>query len=649
MADMDDYFRDNDGNIATLAVRPGHASGVSFNLPMRDFPIGPRAGAKKDPADYSFVTTGSNVNGTTFTAGTVTSGTVRDGLILWSSPGGSGLITNGPVLSGCTGGGGSGTVCTISVSQTNKSGNYRGSIARGCTWTNGGASVSSWGCDFRYPNQALTADFDHFEFGSVGGHTSTIINVAASDNGQPTLKITNSHFIVDAKTYQQTMVRLTVGVKANLIFEDNEGDGGESAVATGALPAAMNFPNQTQLINWPGGCPGSGRSNAYTMSFKRNWIHDWSGNPIKLPIGCADGLVQANVYYRLHMNDGNGGVFPAPGANGLHGASIQFDTTLVGTEGWLRRYNDVVIVPYGFRHGVITAPFAVLAGAGSALTLNYDQQLTTAIMNRDNQGTAYAPSAAWITPFRVGYMKEFIAKNNYVSTLGIVHGGCFGVGADMAANYTTSVTPIVGTGTSTLTISGITGASGQSIIYPGQAVSNAAGSGTIRWRATLTDLGNGTSRMDVTSVQIPITGNLVGMSGGKQIVALDLVDTQTSPTLLVSGTGNGPFIVSNGTGSGENKAEQSFRLGQRIKPFGYPGTTATGGSVAANYNGDYIVGGEVTIAPPGQNLYAISPLIGNAATIQSDIADNYDVITGSLLTVDGDDLSSGNCPGTGSP
>jgi hypothetical protein len=647
---MNDYFKDANGTTAVLSVTPGLQPGVLYNVAGRDFPIGPWAPyVYKDPALYSFVTTGSTVNGTTFTAGTVTSGTVRDGLILWSSPGGSGLITNGPVLSGCTGGGGSGTVCTISISQSSKSGNYRGSVARGCTWTNGGAGVSNWNCDLRYPNNATTAAFDHFEFGAVGGHTSSIIRVTASDNGMPTLSIKNSHFIVDAQTYQQTIVSAVVGVKSNLIFEDNEGDGGEVATPTGGLPATMAFPEQTQLINWPSGNNGTGRANAFTVSFKRNWIHDWAGNPVKLPAGASDQIIQANVYYRLHMNDGDSGVWPAPGATGLHGASIQFDTTLLGTEGWVKRYNDNVIVPYGFRHGVITAPFAVLGGAGSAITMNYDQRLSTAFMNRDNQGAAYAPSEVWIDPFRIGYMKEIILKNNYVSTLGLGPGGCYNVGADMSRNYTTSIAPLVGTGTSTLTISGFTGAAGASVIYPGQAVSANLGSQTQRWTASLADNGNGTSTMTISSVQIPITGNLVTLPAGTQVVALRMVDTQTSPTLTVSGTGNGPYIVTNGTGSGETRAAQSFRQAYRIKPFGYPGTTATGGSTPANYNGDYIVGGEVTVSPPGQNLSSISPLIGNSATIDTDVVGNYDVITGTELVPDGDDLSSGSCPGTGLP
>jgi hypothetical protein len=638
MANMDEYFRDNDGNIATLAVRPGLASGVPFNVAMRDFPIGPRVTVFKDPAEYSFTTSSSNVNGTTFTATTVTSGTVRNGLILWSSPGTSGLLTNHPVLSNCTGGtpaGGSGTVCTLSISQSNKSGPYKGSHAPGCYWTDGGASSSSWNCDFKYPNQALIADFDGFDFGAIGGHTSSTLLVTSSDNGVPTLKVTNSHIVVDAQTNGQTIIRTNPAVRANFIVEDNEFDGGNASVATGE-PVPANFNYSVQTGGFGSGFEGIS-GNHITGSFKRNWIHDFAGNPIQISNAYADIITQANVFYRIGMNNGNN---IAGGQTGLHGASINWNTTTEGTTGTIRRYNDVVIYPYGTRPGVTTGPFALLGGTGSASTIGYDQQLTTSIVNV--AAPSQAISSQWFTALRVGALSNLTIKNNYVSTIGIVHNGCYLIGGDIQGSTTASMAPSVGNGYSIWTVSGLV--NGSLLPYPGQYITTQAASGTTRWRATLTDLGDGTSRMDITSTQV---GTTTALSVGIQVAALRMLNPKTNPTLIVSQIDSDSYIVSNGSGNGETRAEQSFRGAQVIQDFGSHGTTATGGSNSTNYNGTYAVGQERTVAST-LNWHAVGQglAIGNLVTIDDDVTDNFDVLSGNALTADDISLSFGSCPGT---
>jgi hypothetical protein len=604
---------------------------------MRDFPIGPRAGAKKDPAEYYFATSSANVNGTTFTATTVTAGTVRNGLILWSSPSTSGLLTNHPVLSNCTGGtpaGGSGTTCTLSISQSNKTGPYKGSHAPGCSWANGGASVSTWTCDFKYPNQALTADFDFFEFGAVGGHTSTRLFVSASDNGVPTLKLTNSRIVTDAHTDGQTIIRTNPGVRGNFIVEDNEFDGGNASVATGE-PDPFEFNFRIQTGGFGSGFEGIS-GNHITGTFKRNWIHDFAGNPIQISPAYADIVTQGNVFYRIGMNNGNNS---AGGQTGLHGAAINWNTTAVGATGSIKRYNDVVIYPYGFRAGVTTAPFAVLGGIGSAITTDYDQQLTTSIVNVAEPDIAI--SSEWINLLRQGAISNLNLKNNYVSTLGIVHGGCFAAGGDVnPGNITASLAPSAGNGWSTWTVSGIFTAQKEKPL-PGQAMTNSDASGARLWYATFTDNGNGTSTMEITLAVSCCTTN---MTAGWQIVGLGLADMQANPTLIVSGSGT-TYIVSDGTGNGRNLSERAFQYAHVIQPYGTHSTTATGGATPSNYNGTYSLGGEHTVASTS-TWAALGVKFGNYATLLTDIDDNYDVLSGDLLTPGGITLGNGLCPGT---
>lgn len=634
---MNDYFKDDDGVTAVLAVTPGQASGVPFNVAGRDFPVGPIAPfVYKDPADYYFATSTANVNGTTFTATTVTQGTVKNGMILWSSPSTSGLLTNHPVLSNCTGGtpaGGSGTVCTLSISQTNKTGPYKGSHAPGCSWANGGAAVSVWTCNFQYPNQALTATFDHFDFGAVGGHTSTLLSVSASDNGIPTLVMTSNNIPIDAQTNGQSGIRSVPGVKVNLVFEDNNCDGGNSSVATGAAPAAFNFAVQSACMQWN----SEGTSiSPITVSFKRNWIHDYAGNPIQISTGYSTVVSQANVFYRPGMNNGND--IPG-GQTGLHGASINWNTTAVGATGTVKRYNDVVIYPYGYRAGVTTAPFALLGGLGSAVTIDYDQQLTTSIVNAAQPGQAI--SSQWFRALRVGALSNIKMQNNYVSTVGIANGGCFKAGGDVQVGaITASLTASPGNRWSSWNVSGIFTA-GKEKPFPRQVITNSAGSGARYWYATFTDNGNGTSQMNISLTVVGPTNN---MPAGWSVVGLGMTDPVTNPTLIVSGSGTS-YVVSDGTGSGHNLTTRAFQYGIPIQPFGTNGTTATGGSTPTNYNGTYSVGVEDTLGSTTTwEAFAIIPT--NYATIETDVSSNFDVLSGSSLLVGGIDLSSGTCPGT---
>lgn len=646
---MFNMFKDENGNTAILAVTPG----ADFNVAGRDFAIAPVVppGGFKDPYFYGFRSTNSNVNGTTFTAGTVLDGEVHNGLKVWSSPGTAGLITNPPTLSNCSGGtptpGKTGTVCTISISQTNKTGPYNGSENPGCNWTSNGTSLAQWRCDFRYPNHGVTATFDGYEWDAVGGHGGTVLFIDTLDNGIPTLVLKNNNFKIHASTDGTPHVRTNPGIPVNLVATNNECNGGNAAVATGALPADIPFRIQSPCISWS----ASGSVGAPTTNyFARNWIHDYGGNPIQINAGWSNTVSQANVFYRNHMNDGNIGAFPAPGANGFHGASINWNTTSVGSVGSIKRYGDVVITPYGFRHGVITAPFAILGGIGSGISIDYEQRLTTSITNRDNLGPQYAPAEAWIDFLRIGYISNVKIQKNFTSTLGNAANGCFIGGADMSRNYNSSMAAVAGQGYSIYSINGMTNpADAGPVIVPGQTLSVNLGSQTTEWVGVMTDLLDGTSRMDISFTQVGSTTNL---PLEMQVVALRMADPMTNPTLIKSKLPTptpgftASYIVSNGSGQGENRASQYFRLGQTLKAFGSCGTTATGGTSKLNYNGTWCAGGENTVAT-STTFVAMAPLIGNRATIDTDISDNYDVITGAALTVDGIALNRGNCPGTG--
>src|SRR5690606_32432448 len=116
------------------------------------------------------------------------------------------------------------------------------------------------------------------------------------------------------------------------------------------------------------------------------------------------------------------------------------------------------------------------------------------------------------------------------STVGV--GACFALGADANdSGFTGNVVSDPGTGRSTWTASGLQNVSEQALPYPGNLINTVQGSSVTMWKATLTDLGNGTSRMDIASTQ---TGSTTALPVGAQVVSLRMADPKLHPTLIVS-------------------------------------------------------------------------------------------------------------------
>lgn len=643
--DMDNYFRDNDGNIATLAVTPG-VTGRRFKVAGRDLPAGPRMApgdTYKDPNLYSCRTTsGSTVNGTTFTVGTLhaTSGPCRPGTYLFTGPAESGALTGNPIIMTCNGVGGvgdTGDTCQIFPSQSGgtKNGPYKASPNPGCYWANNSPALSRWNCDPRPPNDGETWDFTKFEWGQIGGHTGSDIRITATNSGglPCTLVMRDNHFQVDATTERANFVNMNPGTNCNVIFEYNEYDGGNSGVAIGAPPASFPFPEGTSMFTWAG---GGTIADKRSVVFRFNYIHDEASNPVQISYGNNVTITQANVFKRIGLNNGND---TANNQTGLHGATINWNTTTSGSEGIVKRYNDVAIYPYGFRFGVTTAPWAVLCGIGSAGKIDYEQRFTTSYMNASQPG--YAVAQAWIDFLRCGEVTRFVATDNYSNNLGI--GTCFLLGADYGeGGFSGTITPQSGQRWSQWTVSGLIDSSIQTLPYPGHAVNTMQGSSTPTWRAIFTDLLNGTSQMDISETLVGATTNL---AVGSQVYSLGIIDPKLYPTLITQKLSSTSYVVSNGTGSGETLSSQVFRNGAVIQDFGAHSTTATTPPPRTNVNGTLALGGEAAMSSP---FYTTATGPGNRLTLSSDVVRNYDVITGQIMTADGPSLSDGTCPNNNS-
>jgi hypothetical protein len=123
--------------------------------------------------------------------------------------------------------------------------------------------------------------------------------------------------------------------------------------------------------------------------------------------------------------------------------------------------------------------------------------------------------------------------------------------------------------------------------------------------------------------------------------------------VVVSQTDATHYVVTNGTGSGENQVQQAMngRI-HVVQPFGTvdPHTglasTMTGGTTSAGYNGTVVMGGEQTVSASDQ-WSNVAAAIGNAATIDTDVSDNWDIQTagnaGKILP-DGPGLGYSQCP-----
>lgn len=649
------YIMDASGNPATLA----HPPGVDYNEAGQAFAVGPKPPfVYTDPAGMSFTSTGNSVSTsggvTTITFGTVTQGVITNGMTIF--PGAGGTPTGHPTISACTGSG-SGAQCTSSAVIGSISATIHGSFVAPCFWTNGGASTSSWTCTYRFPNQQLSTLFDHVEFAAVGGHTASSLRVSDQDNGFFTLSFDSNHFATNAamNAAQAPFINTLTGVNGHLNFVNNECDGGNASVPVGE-PNPANFvaPKQQSCLSWGGRGVTGGLVNAGNILFAYNYIHDWAGDETQIDTAYNCITEQANVFINNGSNNGNN---VAGGQTGAHGADINYNTTATGAQNYCKNvWNHVSVYPYGFRNGVTTGPLADLGGIASAIeNVHNDYEVNTIILNISSSAGHAIAEFSGPDIFRTGKVDLLTAHHNFFSNIGASN--CMNVGGDVQTSGSgtwggtgSSVSNGAGTGLSIWTVSGV--GAGVPIPFPGQPISNAATSQTPTFIASQTDLGNGTSSFDITTLLVGSSSNLYV---GAPVVALNLSDWTTHPTIVTAaGSGDLHWIVSNGTGSGETQASQVYMRGYSIYPFGTGGTTATGGTNPSNYNGTYQIAGEITL-PASHSWQALSAPIGNIATLATDVSDNWDMLTaGSAGAIDiskgGPNLSNalnvGGCPNT---
>lgn len=637
-------------------VTPGTLNhfGTDYNIAGYNFPVGNDGGPFKDPFTQSFSATGSSYSTvagvTTVTFGTVTDGVITNGMTLFPGPG-TGKPANHPTLSNCTGSG-SGAQCTLSSPITSGAlGNpIHGSFSAPCYWHNGGAGLSSWTCTFKFPNNQLTAFLDHPEMSAVGGHTASTLRVADQDNGFSMVKISNMNFVMDAlsNTSQISVLNTATGVNVGLDLEDSTCDGGNAATLGTAPVAPFTYGKQTACVSWVGRGLAGGGSNILNITLKRNNIFHFAGNPVLIDLGYTCVLAQANVLRDNGVNGGNGGT-----TTGTHGAGIQFGTSLIGATNYcLHRYNNSYLLAPNFPSGIWTAPMALLCGVASALTVaDFDSKLENSWPNISNN-PGHATVGQHINAFRCGTFTSVKMNHNFWNNVGSA--GCFSFVGDLqqgtGASYSFSSTSNAGTGTSTGNMSGFIGSPASNDVYPGQTeVYNSTGSQAPAFYGTLTASG-ANSTLTINSWIFGTTT----FTAGEQVVGLrSVVDPSTHPTVIVSQTDATHYVVTNGTGSGENQAQQAMngRI-HVIQPFGTvdPGTglpsTMTGGTTAAGYNGTIVMGGLQTV-PASDQWSSVAAAIGNSATIDTDVSDNWDIQTagnGGKILPDGQGLNYSACP-----
>ena len=632
------YVLDASGNPGTL----NHFA-TDYNRAGIDFPVGPKSPyIYTDPANMSFSCSSCSTNGTTTLTITTISGggTCRPNEILWQT----GFITDHPKILSCSSPTAPATA-TLDRTESSHSGAMSASIVPGCVWTQtggfGSSSNAAWSCSFTAPNTG-TALFDHVEFGPVGGHAASLLHVVGSTAGSG-LKITNSHFLVDSflDSAGQSFVTTVVGTNAFIDFEFNECDGGNEGVAPGSANSSFIFPHETTCLGWQGrGVLGT--PLPYTFSY--NYIHDWGGNPISLDLAYTSETIQANVF--LNNGGANG---DSPVGNGFHGSQIQFGTTAIGAENYaMHHYNNSIWYPAGFRAGVTTAAQAFLCGLGSSLTYDDLDVKLDNIYASKSSSVGHSVMAGIINPFRCGYIASFKANHNYWNMVG--SGSCINAGGDVQSNSpeTSTMVANAGSGTSVWTTSGWVGPSTSTLPHQYQTLFNGAGSGTPNFTATLTASG-ANSILNITHTYV---GTTSALAAGTQIIGLRLATPWTNPLVIVSGSGT-TYTVSDGTGAGRTLANQDFITGHTIQAYGAGGTTATGGTSLSGYQGTYLVGGEENVGSQTGNWSVTGIGLGNYATIDSDITDNWDIQTAGAsgaIIVDGINLSSavgvGQCPNT---
>lgn len=648
---------DSTGNAQTIHHPP------PFNPAGIAFPVGQTTTTGKgDPRDFTLVGSATITGTNTLNISSITNGGVPQAdMWAWDRPGsGTQHYTPGlaPKIVSCTAGtGGFLYQCLLDRTVTNRSSfNLYASMWYGCvTLTSSGTGFGGSGevfdeiyCDFRGSAGTATAEISNISFGPIGGHNATLLSATTHNSGSTygTVSIDNSYLTVDQYTEGNGVLSTALSAaNARLILSNSECDGGNaSAPILGPYP----FPDESTCLNWDS--PGSTGIGRNQVTLKGLYIHDWTGRPISTQAGDTDVIFQSSYAARINM-DCNRGLT-------CHGTLIAHGTTIRGSSGSIKVQNITGYYPYGQAYGAITGMISLQGGISSAATMDVEIAGLTVISNTGSSlGHAILEFPARIG--RAGYISSVKLQHFYVNSPGITY--CFGTGGDLQSDATTigaMVANSAGDRSSTVTWSGFNNTgTGSTLYYQGAYIGNLAPSSQTTFLGTLTDNLNGTSTLTISGTP-PAT-----IAAGLQVAALRMADTTTYPTLIVSGSGSS-YIVDNGSGSGENRAAQSFAVVQVIKPFGTtdPATglpsTASASSSATTWNGTTVVGGLRTITPPNpgspanQNWSTFAPGIGNVATIDADIHDYYMMnISGSggEVILDGVSLDGRVCPGTQPP
>lgn len=589
-----------------------------FNVAGVDFPVGQTTTSDKDdPRDFSVTGAARIINGTTVEWATITNlGVPKAGMTFWDRPS-NGTQYYGlgaaPKFTSCTAGVSPLYTCQLDRTVTNR--NYFiawASLWPGCVvgpanvqWNapNAANTFEQIFCNFQNSSSGMTAALDNIEFGPIGGHGATVLTATSSPSGlhQGFVEVNNSHCIPDATTAGRYCLAADTTRNVQIRFTNSECDGGNSG---DPITGPWTYDAWFGCISWDsGGSTTFGRNQVLIQNI---YAHDWTANPFSTDAGETDTVFQNIVAIRVAMNCGDSG-----GSNGCHGTLNAWSTTRTGSSASLKMYNTTAVYPYGMRAGVNTGALSVQGGIGAGNVLDVDFRGATLIANTSNvPGNSSAGLIGRVG--RVGEVNDLKLQHIYANSHGFK--GCFGVFGDIQSinNGQAVMSANVGTGTSTWTWSGLGGQ--VPVPYPGQTFTLYEGFPDTTFQATLTDNGNGTSTMNI----VPGTAPSFTMSAKIPVAALYTHDPYSFPLLIVSGSGN-TYIVSDGSGSGENRGVQTFTYAAHtIMPFGSGGTTATGGSTTSAFNGSYLVSGERNVSS-SKNWLANSAAIGNLATLDVDV------------------------------
>lgn len=635
-----------------------------YNKVGIDFPTGQTTTTgKEDPRDFSVVGTAS-ITGATVKFVTITNGgTPKVGMWVWDRPAnGTQYYTAGtaPKINGACTGALPALVCPLDRSVTNR-GNHvaYASLWHGCVdlisgvdWSGapGDQSVSYdvIYCDFRASVSTAKAQITNIEFGPIGGHNASILSAVSHDNttSMGEVEISNSHITVDSFTASNNVLSAGLAsANVRLTLKDSECDGGN---ANDPLIGPYTYPQWVGCFSWDS--PGSATWGRNQVLVQNVYAHDYAANPFSTQAGNTDTVFQNVFAIRISMNCGDSG----PPLNGCHGTFTAHGTTIRGASGSIAIRNVTIVYPYGQRNGVVTGAVSLQGGAGSAASMDAEFSGLTIISNN-----GYDPGKAIIGEIarvhRVGAVSNLKVQHLYSNSHGSTK--CVAIFGDLQANTSyrgAMVANSSGDRSSTITWSGFPASGTMTLPYPGSWLVPGPGSGAKEFSATLADRGDGKSNLTIIGTP-PST-----IAAGLQIGALRLANPTTNPTLIVSGSGSN-YIVDNGSGSGETRAEQVFSVAQILMPFGTvdPATgapsTATGGSSGTSFNGTWVARGLQTYTAPNpgtgqQNWSTLAPGLGNITTIDTDTHDMWMMnIAGDAgkIVLDGLNLDRGSCPGTG--